>query len=157
MIYAAPVFLSRLALVMLFLPFSAFDKVVNFRGAVGQARGIGVGRGVGTALILAGLGVEVICSLGVLTGILDRIAALVLAGYCGATALLYKRWWSMAGAVFDPGDDPRRREAFFDFWKNFAVAGGFAVIAFGTSASTVRAFLDAPFSSTHPYRIGATR
>ncbi len=28
----------RLLLVMLFLPFSALDKILNFRGAVGQAR-----------------------------------------------------------------------------------------------------------------------
>ena len=37
------VFLSRLALVMLFLPFSAFDKAVNFGGAVKSASGRGWG------------------------------------------------------------------------------------------------------------------
>ena len=156
MIDVVLIFLTRLALVMLFLPFSAFDKIVSFRGAVGQAREIGVGAKLGAAMILVGLAVEIFCSLGVLTGIADRLAALVLAGYCGATALLYKRWWSMSGGIFDPGDDPSRREAFFDFWKNFAVAGGFAVIALGTSVRDVPAFFDAPFSSTQPYAESGT-
>ena len=145
------IFLSRLALVMLFLPFSAFDKLVNFRGAVSQAREIGVGAGLGAVLILTGLAIEVICSLGVLSGVADRLSALILAGYCGATAVLYKRWWSMPGGIFHPGDDSRRRETFFDFWKNLAVAGGFAMIALGPTVRDVPALLDAPFSSTRPY------
>jgi uncharacterized membrane protein YphA (DoxX/SURF4 family) len=33
----------------------------------------------------------------VLTGIADRFAAFVLAGYCGVTALLWKQFWK-------PGD-----------------------------------------------------
>ncbi len=32
-------------------------------------------------------------SVGVLTGIADRAAAFVLAGYCGMTALLWKQFW----------------------------------------------------------------
>ena len=145
------VFLSRLALVMLFLPFSAFDKLVNFRGAVKQAQEIGIGQALGAALILVGLAIEIFCSLAVLTGVADRLGALVLAGYCGATALLYKRWWSMTGGIFNPGDDTHRRETFFDFWKNLAVAGGFAMIAFGPTVRDLPAFFEAPFSSTQPY------
>ena len=151
------VFLSRLALVLLFLPFSAWDKVVNFPGAVGQAREIGVGRVAGGAMILAGLAVEVVGSLAVLTGIADRLAALVLAFYCVATAVLYKRWWRMNGGVFRPGGDSRRRETFFDFWKNLAVAGGFAAIAFGTAASGQPSLLDAPFASSDPYAMATGR
>lgn len=151
MIPIALAVLPRLALVMLFFPFSAWDKVTNFRAAVAQARGIGVGARLGAAMIVTGLAVEVICSLCVLTGLADRPAAFLLGGYCVLTALLYKRWWTMAGGIFDPGPNPRRRETFFDFWKNLAVAGGFALIAFGTTADGVRAALDAPFSSTRPY------
>ena len=145
------IFLSRLALVMLFLPFSAWDKIVNFRGAVAQAREIGVGPLIGAVMILTGLAIEIVCSLGVLTGVADRLAALILAGYCGATALLYKRWWSMQGGIFQPGDDDSRRAAFFDFWKNLAVAGGFAAIALGPTVRDVPALFDAPLSSTQPY------
>lgn len=154
MIEGMLIFLSRFALVMLFLPFSAFDKIVNFRGAVQQAREIGVGPSFGAAMILVGLLIEVFCSLGVLTGVADRLAAIVLAGYCGATALLYKRWWSMTGGIFRAGDGTSRREVFFDFWKNLAVAGGFALIALGPTARDVPALFDAPFSSTRPYAEG---
>ncbi|MRX49934.1 DoxX family membrane protein [Paracoccus sp. S-4012] len=136
----AVAFLVRLSLVALFLPFSARDKLRNFGGAVAQARGIGVGVRTGRTLVLAGLFVEVVMSLGVLTGIADRMAALVLALYCVATALLYKRFWL--------AED---REVFWEFWKNIAVAGGFLLITFGTGARDVAAFFEAPFSSTHPY------
>jgi putative oxidoreductase len=42
---------------------------------------------IATALIVVGFLVEIIMSLGVITGIADRAAAFVLAGYCGVTAL----------------------------------------------------------------------
>jgi putative oxidoreductase len=142
-------FLCRLALIALFMPFSALDKVLDFSGAVGQAREIGVGRTLGAALILAGLFVEVIMSLGVLTGIADRFAALVLAGYCAATAVLYKRFW--ATGDFALRGPSKGRDLFWDFWKNIAVAGGFLLVAFGTTAQSVDAFFEAPFSSSEPY------
>ena len=50
-------FLVRLALVALFLPFSALDKVLNFRGAVRQASEVSVV--LAPTLVLGGLGVEV--------------------------------------------------------------------------------------------------
>ena len=123
--------LPRLLLVLLFLPMSAWDKVANFSGAVSQAREIGVGRGIGTALILAGLAVEIVGSAAVLTGIADGLAALVLAGYCIATAPLWKRFWTVPGSVCRPRAPADRRALFFDFWMNLSVAGGFLVIAFG--------------------------
>src|SRR6202161_3042259 len=83
----------RVGMVLLFLPFSALDKVVNFRGAVAQAREAAPNTAVATALILSGLFVEVFMSLGVITGIADRACAFVLAGYCGVTALIWKQFW----------------------------------------------------------------
>jgi putative oxidoreductase len=142
-------FLCRLALVALFLPFSALDKVLNFSAAVDQARGIGLGRSAGAAMILAGLLVEVVMSLGVLSGIADRFAAFVLAGYCATTAVLYKRFW--ATADFTLRGPSQGRELFWDFWKNLAVAGGFLLVTFGTSAHSVNDFFAAPFSSSEPY------
>ena len=47
------------------------------------------------------------------------------------------------------------RGLFWDFCKNFALAGGFLLITFGASAETAKQFFDAPFSSTHPYQTAA--
>lgn len=145
----AVTFLARLMLVLLFLPFSALDKILNFHGAVGQASERVRQRPLAVALILAGLFVEIVMSAGVLTGIADRAAAFVLAGYCVVTALLWKQFWR-------PGDfwqssTGQGRTLFWDFWKNVALAGGFLMLTIGGDVSGVRTFLDAPLSSTHPY------
>lgn len=139
----------RYLLVMLFFPFSALDKILNFHGAVGQAREIAPSDGSARLLILAGLGVEILMPLGILTGTADRLAALVMAGYCMATALLWKRFWQ-PGDFWHAGES-RARGLFWDFLKNFSLAGGFLLITFGTGADTVRQFLADPFGSSHPY------
>ena len=144
-------FVVRLLLVALFLPFSALDKLVGFDAAVLQARESFASRRVATAMVVAGLGVEVFMSLGVLTGVADRLAAFVLAGYCIVTALLWKPFWK-------PGDfrakgASKARALFWDFWKNLAVAGGFLSITFGTGAASVDRFFTDPLSSTHPYAL----
>ena len=144
-------FAVRLLLVLLFLPFSALDKVLNFRGAVGQARERVPNASLARVLILAGLFVEIVMSLGILTGIADRAAAFVLAGYCGVTALLWKRFWRAGD--FWAGGDSKGRGLFWDFLKNFALAGGFLLITFGTGAETVRLFFSHPLASSQPYRI----
>lgn len=145
----------RVLLVLLFLPFSALDKLLNFKGAVHQAQQAVPSRLMATGLILAGLGVEVFMSLGVVTGLHDRLCAFVLAGYCGVTALLWKQFWK-------PGDfwtnsDGRARGLFWDFLKNFALAGGFLLITFGTDMRSNQAFFNEPLSSTQPYALGAVR
>ncbi len=141
----------RLMLVMLFLPFSALDKLLNFRGAVAQARQAIASPPLAATLILAGLCVEVGMSGAILTGIADRAAALVLSGYCVVTALLWKQFWR-------PGDfwsapDGKARGLFWDFWKNLALAGGFLLITFGVGAGSVNQFFAAPLASTHPYSL----
>lgn len=144
-------FATRMLLVLLFLPFSALDKIFNFRGAVAQAGEIAKPP-LAAGLILLGLAVEIFCSLGVVTGVADRVAGFVLAGYCGVTALLWKRFW--APGDFWAGSDSKGRQLFWDFLKNFALAGGFLLVTFGQTAHTARAFLDAPLSSSHPYAVG---
>ncbi len=141
-------FATRLLLVILFLPFSALDKILNFKGAVGQAREIAPAP-IAVGLILAGLTVEIFCSLGVLTGVVDRLAGFILAGYCGVTALLWKQFW--APGDFWQGSDSRGRQLFWDFLKNFALAGGFLLVTFGPTQETARNFLTDPLSSTRPY------
>ena len=60
------IFVARCLLVMLFLPFSALDKLLNFNEAVGQASAAVFPRAVGKTLIVAGFGVEVLMSLAIL-------------------------------------------------------------------------------------------
>ncbi len=141
--------LVRVLLVALFLPFSALDKLLNFKGAVGQASEAIPLRAVAGAMVLAGLAVEVFCSLAILTGPFDRAAAVVLALYCAVTALLWKQFWR-------PGDfwrapNGKARGLFWDFWKNLALGAGFLLLAFGSGAAGVEAFFAAPLASSHPY------
>ena len=141
----------RIVLVLLFLPFSALDKILNFRGAVRQAREAAPNTAVATGLIVVGLCVEVFMSLGVITGIADRMCAFVLAGYCGITALLWKQFWKPGD--FWSSNSGQGRTLFWDFLKNFALGAGFLLITFGTDAASVSQFLSQPLSSSHPYRV----
>jgi putative oxidoreductase len=140
----------RVTLVILFLPFSALDKLLNFKGAVAQASEVAPNRTAAAGLIVVGLCVEVFMSLGVVTGIADRACAFVLAGYCAVTALLWKQFWK-------PGDFWRSntgqgRTLFWDFLKNFALGAGFLLITFGTDVPSVNQFIAHPAASSHPYR-----
>jgi putative oxidoreductase len=139
----------RYLLVVLFFPFSALDKGLNFRGAVAQAKEMVPGEGAARAVILAGLLVEIVMPLAILTGYGDRIAAFIMAGYCGVTALLWKRFWK-PGDFWHPGAS-RARDLFWDFMKNFSLAGGFLLIALGTTAGGIHGFIAAPQFSTQPY------
>ena len=140
--------LVRVTLVILFFPCSALDKLLNFRGAVGQAQEMAPGA-LGVLLILIGLSVEFFGSLAILTGIADRAAAFIMAGYCGTTALLWKQFWVTGD--FWAGSDSKGRQLFWDFLKNFALAGGFLLVTFGLTAGSVGGFFEHPLSSTHPY------
>jgi putative oxidoreductase len=142
----------RCLLCLLFLPFSALDKLLNFKGAVAQAKQMVPNQGGATLLILVGLAVEILMPLCILTGVADRAAAFVMAGYCGVTALLWKRFW--ATGDFWAGSDSKGRGLFWDFLKNFSLAGGFLLITFGTAGMTAQGFLDHPFASSHPYTQG---
>jgi len=139
----------RVILVLLFLPFSALDKLLNFNGAVGQASEITANPLLARVFIFAGLAVEIFMSLGVITGLHDRLCAFVLAGYCAVTALLWKQFWKPGDFWTDNAG--RARGLFWDFLKNFALVGGFLLITFGTGAGSVHDFFDDPLSSTNPY------
>jgi putative oxidoreductase len=142
-------FAVRCLLIGLFLPFSALDKVLNFGDAVDQAAQAIPSRLLATMLILCGLGVEIVMSLAILTGVADRLAAFILAGYCIVTALLWKQFWKTPD--FRLQGKSLGREVFWDFLKNFALAGGFLLLAFGANAAGVTRFVSDPFASSHPY------
>jgi putative oxidoreductase len=139
----------RYLLVMLFLPFSALDKIVNFNGAVAQARESIPSDAAARLAIVAALCIEIIMPLGILTGVADRLAAFILAGYCGITALLWKQFWK-PGDFWSAGSS-RARDLFWDFLKNFSLAGGILLITFGTDARQVSALLSHLELSSHPY------
>ena len=141
----------RIVLVLLFLPFSALDKILNFRGAVAQAREVASNATVAAGLICIGLFIEVFMSLGVISGIADKACAFVLAGYCGITALLWKQFWRPGD--FWSSDTGRGRTLFWDFLKNFALGAGFLLISFGTNAASVGEFFAHPLSSSRPYSV----
>ena len=72
-----------------------------------------------------------------------------MAGYCCVTALLWKQFWA-------PGDfwrkgESKGRNLFWDFLKNFSLAGGFLLLTFGLASATVPSFFANPFASSHPY------
>jgi putative oxidoreductase len=142
----------RAGLVLLFLPFSALDKVLNFEGAVRQAREVFRPRLLGVAVILLGLAIEILMSLGVVTGIAARAAAGVMAGYCALTAGLYKRFWAQGDFLSDPAG--KGRTLFWDFLKNLSLGAGFLLITVGTNGAGLAPFLAHPLASSHPY-VGA--
>ena len=139
----------RYGMVLLFLPFSALDKVLGFDHAVTQAQEVFRPRALATAVLLAGLAIEVVCTVGVVAGIADRACALIIAGYCAATAVLYKRFW--AAGDFWSNPDGKGRTLFWDFLKNLSLGAGFLLLVVGSDGSGLAPFLAHPFASSHPY------
>jgi putative oxidoreductase len=108
----------RVLLVALFLPFSALDKILNFHAAVRQCEQTVASGQLAIGLLLCGFTVEILMSAAILAGIADRAAALVLALYCIATALLWKKFWREAD--FRLSGQSRGRDVFWDFEKRGA-------------------------------------
>jgi putative oxidoreductase len=146
-------FAIRCLLVSLFLPFSALDKVLNFKLAISQASQAVQNRVFAGLLIAGGFCIEVAMSLAILTGIADRLAGLILAGYCLITALLWKQFWAKPDFRLAGASDGR--EVFWDFLKNAALAGGFLILALGPNGSGVQQFLRHPLASSQPYAMAS--
>ena len=149
MISIIVMFVIRLSLVGLFLPFSALDKVLNSGAAVDQAVSTVHSETLAKLLIGVGCLVEVLMSLAILTGYVDRLAAVILAGYCAVTALLWKQFWNTGDFRFK--GPSKGREVFWDFLKNFALAGGFLILSTGGTAAGVQQLVTRPLASSHPY------
>ena len=141
--------LVRYGLVVLFFPASALDKIFNFEGALDQAAQVFKARPVAVALILAGMSVELVMPLGILSGVADRLAAFVMAGYCAVTAVLFKRFWEPGD--FWKGGESKGRDLFWDFLKNFSLASGFLLITVGIDGRAWLSFISDPLVSSHPY------
>ena len=151
------VLVVRCGMVLLFLPFSALDKLLGFEHAVAQAQQVFKPRALAIFVLLCGLAIEIFMSFGIVMGIADRACALVVAGYCAATAVLYKQFWAQGDFWSNP--DGKGRGLFWDFLKNLSLGAGFLLIVVGADGSGLRPFLDHPFASSHPYTTngGATK
>ena len=114
--------LGRLFLSAIFLH-EAWSKATAYSMTVAYMQAFGVP---GQLLPLA-IGFELICGLLILLGYQTRIAGLILAGFCVATALLFHTRF---------GD----RNQLLHFEKDFAIAGGFLVLfAQGSGAWSIDA------------------
>ena len=140
----------RYGMVMLFLPFSALDKIFDFPRAVSQAQEVFAPRPLAVVVLLFGLAIEIVCTSGVVFGLADRACALVIAIYCAATAVLYKRFWAPGDFWSDP--DGKGRTLFWDFLKNLSLGAAFLLLVVGTDGSGLAPFLHDPLASSHPYR-----
>jgi putative oxidoreductase len=144
----------RYGLVVLFLPASALDKILNFKGAVTQAKQAFASNAVAVGLILVGLFVELVMPLGIVSGVADRLAAFVLAGYCVVTAFLFKRFWE-PDDFWSPGES-KARALLWDFLKNFSLSSGFLLIVVGLDGQAWHSFVGDPLASSHPYAVAAS-
>jgi putative oxidoreductase len=147
------ILLVRYGLVVLFFPASALDKILNFKGAVRQAEQVFRANAVAVAMIATGLVVEIVMPLGIVSGVADRLAAFVMAGYCAVTALLFKQFWT-PGDFWSRGES-HGRDLFWDFLKNLSLASGFLLIVVGLDGHGLRHFVDDPLASSRPYAAAA--
>jgi putative oxidoreductase len=101
---------GRLLLAAIFLH-EAWSKLFGYTAALSYMRAFGVP---GELLPLA-IAVELGCGLLIVLGLYTRAAALILAGFCVATAVLFHTKF---------GD----RNQLLHFEKDFAIAGGFLIL-----------------------------
>lgn len=148
-LYLVPIAI-RVCLVVLF-PFSALDKILDWNGALKQARS-GFLPGAPGLLVL-GIAVEILAPLCIVFGWHDRLAAFVLAGFCVLTALAYHNFWHYKD--FWVKGDSVARSHFWDFLKNFGLVGGLLLITFGAQLTSLHQVVSHPLSSTPVYSIPA--
>ena len=116
---------ARAALVVLF-PFSALDKILHWKDALKQANS-SVLPGGGFLLILAML-IEFFMPVLILIPWHADAAALLLAAFCVVTAFFYHAFWRFPDFW---SADGAGRTHFWDFLKNFGLAGGLLLITLG--------------------------
>lgn len=112
---------GRILLAAIFVS-SGFQKIGGFAGTAGYiaSKGLPLPE-VGAAIAIA---VEIVAGIALIVGFKARWAALALAIFTLATALLFHNYWTL------PAD-----KQFVDmlmFWKNLAITGGLLIVfAFG--------------------------
>ena len=134
--------LAKLCLVGMF-PLSAYDKVAHWGEAKQQASSGPLPDP--SLLLVAGIVIEAVMPVMIVFGWWARAAAFVLAGFCVVTALLYHRFWTYPHFWSKNGEG---RSYFWDFFKNFGLAGGLLLVVIGGS------YVPASQVVTHPLESG---
>ena len=124
-LHGPEVLLVARALLVCIFPFSAIDKVLHWNAALAQANSSWLPGG--PALLWLAMIVEVATPICIVAGWHADIAALVLAAFCIAAALLYHPFWK-AGDFWARGNSVARSH-FWDFTKNLGLAGGLLLVA----------------------------
>ena len=138
--------LTRICLIVLF-PFSALDKIIHWNEALKQANSSFLPGG--PVLLILGMLLELVGSACIVAAWHDRLAAVLMAGYCAITALLYHNFWAYPD--FWAKGASVARTHFWDFLKNFGLVGGMLLITFGTSLAPLHRVVTHPLASTPAY------
>ena len=110
-IESAGLLTGRLLLAALFIH-EGLAKLSSYAAAAAYSKAFGVPE----VLLPIAIAVELGCGLLIALGLYSRVAALALAGFCVATALLFHTKFA-------------ERNQLLHFEKNLAIAGGFLVLA----------------------------
>jgi putative oxidoreductase len=117
---------ARICLVAVF-PFSGLDKIANWDNALKQAASSFL-PGAPVLLVLAMM-VEFGTPICIVSGWHGGLAAVVLAGYCAITAILYHNFWTYP-RFWSP--DSAGYPHVWDFLKNFGLVGGLLLLILGS-------------------------
>jgi putative oxidoreductase len=134
--------LARICLVCMF-PFSALDKILHWQDALKQANSSFLPGG--PALLILGMLVEFITPVCIILGWHDHLAAFILAGFCIVTALLYHNFWTFPD-FWTPGASIARAH-FWDFLKNFGLAGGLLLLIIAGTFQPLSSILSHPLAA----------
>lgn len=121
--------IARVCLVAMF-PFSALDKIWHWSNSLAQTKQAKLPGAV--PMLAAAIVVEGLTPVFIVSGVWDRPAAVLLAGFCLVTAFLYHPFWAYRD-FFSPRDDSVAREHFWQFLKNFGLVGGLLLVVFAGS------------------------
>ncbi len=116
--------IARVLLVLMF-PFSAIDKMIHWDDALKQANSSFLPGG--PVLLILAIVVEIAAPICIVGGWYPRFAALLLMGFCVATAVLYHPFWTQ-GDFWAKGESIARNH-FWDFTKNLGLCGGLLLVA----------------------------
>ena len=136
--------LCRVFLVILF-PFSALDKIINWKEALKQANSSILPGG--PVLLVLAIVIEAAAPVAIVIGWHDRLAAFVLAGFCAVTAVLYHNFWAFPD--FWARGESKARAHFWDFLKNFGLVGGLLLVVFAADLAPVGYVAGHPLSSSY--------
>lgn len=121
--------LARVCLVILF-PFSGIDKVVHWDAAIKQANSSPLGGA--PVMLIAAIAIELTTPVCIVIGWHPAVAAIVLAAFCVATAILFHPFWRFPG--FWAGGNPEGAAHFWDFLKNFGLVGGLLLVVLAATS-----------------------